>query len=338
LNLWDSTLGEQLGDGVVGGLGVTDMLALALAAWRTLSFEGPNEANILVEVLGNGDILSFHHAGDVSELGFPEAFEGSSVGVGVKHGGRHRLLARHPVLVGSIGSALGHFKHVVLVPLGRQLTKAGHTEGQDCVNDLVERRGSRMVSGLVLSSSPDSPSEVVLLGFIEDTIDMIHASSGNSCLGVDDLEPRSDGLDKIAHVGSNWVLVTAMEDVDEDGPGIELFYGRLWRGRELHIRECELLCIRKRQRSARLSYFGLLDHKLDSLRLRVAFTHACEWRKPSPKEMPVQATRLERTEDLVCHLGGHQGKAASGDKLRSPKAAGHAEQKVDKWWSNSAVY
>jgi hypothetical protein len=29
---------------------------------------------------------------------------------------------------------------------------------------------------------------------------------------------------------------------------------------------------------------------------------------------------------------------SSGDKLRSPKAAGHAEQKVDKWWSNSAVY
>ena len=28
----------------------------------------------------------------------------------------------------------------------------------------------------------------------------------------------------------------------------------------------------------------------------------------------------------------------SGDELRSPKAAGHAEQKVDKWWSNSAVY
>jgi hypothetical protein len=29
---------------------------------------------------------------------------------------------------------------------------------------------------------------------------------------------------------------------------------------------------------------------------------------------------------------------SGGDKLRSPKAAGHAEQKVDKWWSNSAVY
>jgi hypothetical protein len=58
--------------------------------------------------------------GDVGEFGFPEALEDSSVGVGVKHGGRCSLLARHSVLVGSIGLALGHFKHVV--SLGSQAT------------------------------------------------------------------------------------------------------------------------------------------------------------------------------------------------------------------------
>jgi hypothetical protein len=34
-----------------------------------------------------------------------------------------------------------------------------------------------MVSGSVLSSSPRGPAEVVLLGFIEDTVDTIHAST-----------------------------------------------------------------------------------------------------------------------------------------------------------------
>jgi hypothetical protein len=111
-----------------------DVLALVLASSQTLSFESPEEAHILVGVLGNGDILSFHHVRDVGEFGFPEALEDSSVGVGVKHGRRRSLLVRHSVLVGSIGSAWGHFQHIV--PLGRQLTKAGHMEGQDRVDDL----------------------------------------------------------------------------------------------------------------------------------------------------------------------------------------------------------
>jgi hypothetical protein len=96
-----------------------DMLALALTSSRTLSFESPDKAHILVEVLGNGDILSFHHVGDVGEFGFPEALEDSSVGVGVKHSGRHSLLAWHLVLVGSVGSAWRHFQHIV--PLGSAL-------------------------------------------------------------------------------------------------------------------------------------------------------------------------------------------------------------------------
>jgi hypothetical protein len=53
--------------------------------------------------------------------------------------------------------------------------------------------------------------------------------------------------------------------------------------------------------------------------------------------------RYRRPEFKVSTRGidqtlGAKGPLASGDKLRSPKAAGHAEQKVDKWWSNSAVY
>jgi hypothetical protein len=157
------------------------MLGLALASGRALSFEGPDEADILARMLGDhGDILSFHHAGDVGELGFPESFEDGSVSVGVKPVGGSGLLAWHSVLAGSVGSVRRHFQHVV--PLGRQLTQAGHTEGQDCVDDLVERVGIRTVSSPVLLSGPGCPAEIVLLGFVKDTIDTIHTGGRNSSL------------------------------------------------------------------------------------------------------------------------------------------------------------
>jgi hypothetical protein len=111
---------------------------------------------------------------------------------------------------------------------------------------------------------------------------------------VDNVESWSDGLDKIAHVGSNWV-VSAVENVDEDRPGVELLNGCLWRGWESHIRGCESLGIREGQGSTRLSYFRLLDHELDSLGLRVAFTHTqANGERPSLKEMPVQAGLKDR--------------------------------------------
>jgi hypothetical protein len=145
-----------------------------------------------------------------------------------------------------IRSWLGDLKHVI--PLGRQFAKVGHTEEQDSVDDLVKRGGGRTVSGSVLSSSPGGPVEVVLLGFVEDTVDTIHADSGNSCFGVDDVEPWSNGLDKIAHVGSDWVVGT-VKNVDEDRPSVELLDGRLWRGWESHVRGCESLGICEGQRS-----------------------------------------------------------------------------------------
>jgi hypothetical protein len=198
---------------MVGGLGVTDVLALALASSQTLSFESPDKAHVLVGVLGNGDILSLHHVGDIGELRFTEELEDGSVSVGVEHCGRSGLLAWHLISVGSISWAWGHFQHVV--PLGRQLTKAGHTEGQDCINDLVKRRGSGMVSGPFLSSGPGCPTEIVLLGLVEDTIDTIHTGGRDSCLGVDDVESRSDGPDKVLHVGGNGMSI-AVENVNQD--------------------------------------------------------------------------------------------------------------------------
>jgi hypothetical protein len=105
--------------------------------------------------------------------------------VGVKHGSGSSLLARHLVLVGLVGSARRHFQQVV--PLGRQLTQTGHTEGQDSVGDLVEGGGSRTVSSMILSSGPRGPAEIVLLGFVEDTIHTIHTGGQDSRLGVDDV-------------------------------------------------------------------------------------------------------------------------------------------------------
>jgi hypothetical protein len=161
-------------------------------------------------------------------------------------------------------------------------------EGQDCINDLVKRRGSRTVSGPVLLSGPGGPAEMVLLGFIEDTIDTIHTDGRDSCLGVDDVESRSDGLDKVPYVGGHGMSI-AVEDVNEDRPGIELLDGCLQRGWELHIRGCELLSIREGQSGARLSYFGLFYHELDCLRLSMAFTHASEGGQAISKVIPVQA-------------------------------------------------
>jgi hypothetical protein len=55
------------------------MLGLALASGRALSFEGPDKPDILARMLGDGDILSSHHVGNVGELRFPESFEDRSV-------------------------------------------------------------------------------------------------------------------------------------------------------------------------------------------------------------------------------------------------------------------
>jgi hypothetical protein len=105
--------------------------------------------------------------------------------MGVKHGGGISLLARHSVLVGSVSSARRHFQQVV--PLGRQLTQTGHTEGQDSVGDLVKRGGGWTVSSTILSSGPGGLAEVVLLRFVEDTIHTIRTGGRDSCLGVDDV-------------------------------------------------------------------------------------------------------------------------------------------------------
>jgi hypothetical protein len=89
------------------------MLGLALAASRTLPLEGPDKADILVGMLGNGDVLAFHHVGDVGEFGLSEALEDSSVSMGVKRSGGGGLLVGHTVLIGSVRSAWRHFEHVM---------------------------------------------------------------------------------------------------------------------------------------------------------------------------------------------------------------------------------
>jgi hypothetical protein len=182
-------------------LGVTNVLGLALASGRALPLEGPDKADVLVGMPGDGDILSFHHVGDVGKLEFPEAFEDSSVGVGVEHCGRSGLLAWHSVWVCSIGSAWRHFQHVV--PLRRKFAQTGHKEEQDCIDDLVKLGGSRTVSGPILSSGPGGPAKVVLLGFVEDAIEPIHPCGRDGGLGEDDMEPRPDSLDKGSHVGGH---------------------------------------------------------------------------------------------------------------------------------------
>jgi hypothetical protein len=84
--------------------------------------------------------------------------------------------------------------------LSRKLTEAGHTEGEDGINYLVKHGCSRVMGRSVLSSSLGCPTEVVLLGFIEDTIDALHASSGYGSLGVDDVEARTNHTKKVVQL------------------------------------------------------------------------------------------------------------------------------------------
>jgi hypothetical protein len=98
------------------------------------------------------------------------------------------------------------------------------------------------VSSPVLSSGLGGPADIVLLSFVEDTIDTIHTGGRDSCLGVDAMESWSNCLDKVAYVCGDWMSI-AVEDVNEDGPGVKLLDGYLWRGWESHIHGCESLGI-----------------------------------------------------------------------------------------------
>jgi hypothetical protein len=76
-----STLGEELIDGTVRGLRIADMLGFAAASGGANSLQGPAKAHLLIGMFGDCHILSFHHEGDVGELGFLEAFHEGTVWV-----------------------------------------------------------------------------------------------------------------------------------------------------------------------------------------------------------------------------------------------------------------
>jgi hypothetical protein len=92
-----STVGEELIDGTVRGLRISDMLGLAAASGGADSLQCPAKAHLLIGMLGNRHILTFHHEGDVGELGFLEAFHESTVWVWIDGVGRVFGLAGTPV-------------------------------------------------------------------------------------------------------------------------------------------------------------------------------------------------------------------------------------------------
>jgi hypothetical protein len=88
------TLVEHGVDDFVYCGGVLDVNALVLAVGGALSLEGPDKADWLVLVLGNGCILPLHHGLDGGVAGFLEAGEHVSIGVGVEDRDGTTLLAR----------------------------------------------------------------------------------------------------------------------------------------------------------------------------------------------------------------------------------------------------
>ena len=77
---------QEFSDLVESILAVADMLIFALAGGRAFTLESPDQTDILVGVLGDGDFLSFHHGRDAGVLAVLETLEKGLVRIGVEGG------------------------------------------------------------------------------------------------------------------------------------------------------------------------------------------------------------------------------------------------------------
>ena len=113
------------------------------------------------------------------------------------------------------------------------------------VLDGSEVGSSRAISRKVLTCSGLVPIEVLLLAFIENSVDQVDAKSRSSGHIIDAVESRSDIDNKLSDVGCDR-MGFAMEDVDHNRPGTEFFEGNLSRGREQDIGGGKGACIGER--------------------------------------------------------------------------------------------
>ena len=96
-----TALVEEAVDLAHRGLRLADVGVLALAAGVAGAFEAPCQADLLVTVLGDLDVLSLHHGRDGGVPSIAEASEQDGVGMGVEGG-----LGPSPLTRGGAGSCL----------------------------------------------------------------------------------------------------------------------------------------------------------------------------------------------------------------------------------------
>ena len=82
----DSAFVEEAMDLAHRALGVADVCVFALAAWVAGAFEAPCKADFLVAVLGDLDVLAFHHGGDGGVPSITEMHEPDGIGMSVEGG------------------------------------------------------------------------------------------------------------------------------------------------------------------------------------------------------------------------------------------------------------
>ena len=152
------------------------MLVFASTAGGAAPFERPYEADFLSVHLGGLDVMAVGHLGDTSEASTAEAFDEARISVGVEHtrasSGVTRVLAVLARLWGT--RTLGSRK--VAVPGGWHSRERSHSRGADSVCDVHK-------VGAAWSFPRDEGvdvHEVILLGFVEDTIYCIHTDGWGS--------------------------------------------------------------------------------------------------------------------------------------------------------------
>ena len=142
------------------------MLVFASTAGGAAPFERPYEADFLSVYLGGFDVMVVGHLGDARVASTAEAFNEARISIGVEHtrasSGVTGVLG---VLAGLWGArTLGSRK--VAVPGSGHGRECGHSRGANSIGDVHEVGAAWSLA----SDEGVDVHEVILLGFVEDTI------------------------------------------------------------------------------------------------------------------------------------------------------------------------
>ena len=313
LSVGNATSSEELANLIDHRLRVTNMVGRSLASRATFSFQGPSEADFGATMLGDGDFMSLHEAGDGSVARVAEAFEESAINISVEGGHGSSSFAtslRAFTFRASFGwsTSAGRGSRDHKVPRVWQRAEAFSTVGDDQVLDATEGRDGRSF----IIGELDRVLHVVLLGFIEDTTDQVHAHRSGASVLSKAVQCWADVKHKGANSNSNWV-VNSMKDVDDDRPTVELLSRDMGVGREADISGGYGLSIGKREGRSAFSNLSVLSRLLDNIHLRVPLADNGKGGEALPKDDPSRGG-LIGAKDILHELGGGKRGAGIGER------------------------